>query len=156
MPLEEYHGKRDFSKTSEPRGEVKESKGKRIFVIQKHYARKLHYDLRLEYEGVLKSWAIPKEPPLKEGIKRLAVQTEDHPLEYATFEGIIPEGLYGAGKVEIWDNGFVEIEKWSEKEITFELNGGKMNGIYVMIKMKPTEKFPGRNNWLLFKKKGSG
>ncbi|MEM2375349.1 MAG: DNA polymerase ligase N-terminal domain-containing protein, partial [Candidatus Bathyarchaeia archaeon] len=104
MSLEEYFRKRDFSKTPEPRGGegTKPSEG-RIYVIQKHAASHLHYDLRLEKDGVLKSWAIPKEPPTTKGIKRLAVQTEDHPIEYADFEGVIPEGEYGAGTVEIWD-----------------------------------------------------
>ena len=156
MSLTEYKKKRNFSKTTEPGGIVNETAknpvGERIFVVQKHHARSLHYDLRLEYKGVLKSWAVPKEPPIKEGIRRLAIQTENHPLAYATFEGRIPEGQYGAGTVEIWDNGPLEIEKCSEKEILFELKGKKMNGRYVLVKMKPTGRFPGENNWLIFRK----
>ncbi len=153
MSLDEYQRRRDFSKTDEPEGKVKESPSKHIFVVQKHQARNLHYDLRLEYQGVLKSWAIPKEPPTKEGVKRLAVQTEDHPLDYAKFQGEIPEGEYGAGKVETWDNGKLEIEKYTDKEIIFNLHGKKMKGTHILIKMKPTDKFPGEKNWLLFKKK---
>ena len=155
MPLKEYKKKRNFSKTIEPEGQIRETEieGERIFVVQKHRARSLHYDLRLEYGGVLKSWAIPKEPPLKEGLRRLAVKTEDHPRDYATFEGTIPEGQYGAGTVEIWDKGPLEIEKWTEKEIAFELRGSKMKGKYVLIKMKSTDRFPGENNWLFFRKK---
>lgn len=116
-----------------------------IFVIQKHYARKLHYDFRLEMNGVLKSWAVPKEIPLKEGIKRLAVEVEDHPLEYANFEGIIEEG-YGKGKVEIWDKGNYELEKMNEKEISFYLNGEKVKGKYALIKIS-------QKSYLLFKQK---
>ncbi|MBU4201754.1 MAG: hypothetical protein KKB85_01225 [Candidatus Altiarchaeota archaeon] len=97
MPLDEYNKKRNFGKTSEPKGEEKSSQHGNIFVIQKHQARNLHYDLRIELDGVLKSWAVPKEPPQKEGIKRLAVQTEDHPMDYAGFEGEIVKGEYGAG-----------------------------------------------------------
>ncbi len=107
MSLKEYRAKRNFSRTPEPEGKGKEGESKEnlVYVIQKHRATHLHYDLRLEEEGVLKSWAIPKEPPLNPGVKRLAVETEDHPLGYEDFEGEIPEGEYGAGIVEIWDKG---------------------------------------------------
>lgn len=154
MPLDEYHKKRDFSKTNEPRGGISASADAPIFVVQRHHARNLHYDLRLEIGGVLKSWAVPKEPPTEEGIKRLAVETEDHPLEYASFEGTIPEGEYGAGTVEIWDSGTYEPEKITEKEIVFSLAGKKMSGRYVLVKLKPTARYPGEKNWLLFRKKG--
>ncbi|MEA3255664.1 MAG: DNA polymerase ligase N-terminal domain-containing protein [Candidatus Altiarchaeota archaeon] len=156
MPLEEYQRKRNFGETGEPMGMVKEAndKGDKIFVIQKHDARNLHYDLRLEIGGVLRSWAVPKEPPTVEGVKRLAVQTEDHPLEYADFEGVIGEGLYGAGTVEIWDKGVFKPEKIDEGEILFELDGMKMKGKFVLIKLKPTPRFKGVNNWLFFRKRG--
>ena len=120
---------------------------KGIFVIQKHAARRLHYDLRLEMDGVLKSWAVPKEPPRTPGVKRLAVQVEDHPIEYADFEGIIPEGHYGAGKVEIWDKGSYILKERTDNKIVFELNGEKLKGTYVLLKFK------GDKNWLFFKKK---
>ena len=120
---------------------------KRIFVIQKHAARRLHYDLRLEMDGVLKSWAVPKEPPVEAGVKRLAVQVEDHPLEYANFEGIIPEGHYGAGKVEIWDKGIYILRERTENKIIFDLEGERLRGTYVLIRFK------GDKNWLFFKKK---
>lgn len=151
MSLEDYRKKRNFEKTTEPVGGTKTSAG-RIFVVQKHEARHLHYDFRLEIDGVLRSWAIPKEPPMEEGIKRLAVQTEDHPPEYADFEGIIPEGEYGAGTVEIWDKGTYDAEKITDKEIVINLNGKRMNGRYIMIKLKPSPRFKGENNWLIFKK----
>jgi DNA ligase D-like protein (predicted 3'-phosphoesterase) len=155
MPLEKYQRRRNFEETGEPRGMVKEAGENvdKIFVIQKHAARNLHYDLRLEIGGVLRSWAVPKEPPTVEGVKRLAVQTEDHPLEYADFEGVIGEGLYGAGTVEIWDKGVFKPEKIEDREILFELDGMKMKGKFVLIKLKPTPRFKGRNNWLFFKKK---
>jgi len=153
MPLDEYNKKRDFSRSREPAGKVSKPGEKRIFVIQKHDASHLHYDLRLEIDGVLKSWALPKEPPAEEGIKRLAVETEDHPLDYASFEGTIPEGEYGAGRVEIWDNGAFIPEKTDEKEIIFGLSGKKMKGRFALIKLKPTQRFPGEKNWLFFKKK---
>ena len=118
----------------------------RMFVIQKHEATHLHYDFRLEIDGALKSWAIPKIPPTEKGVKRLAVYTEDHPLEYANFEGIIPEGNYGAGKVEIWDKGtFILLEKEKDK-IVIEIEGNKLKGKYCLIRLKGQEK-----NWLFFK-----
>ncbi|MBN2014801.1 MAG: 3'-phosphoesterase [Candidatus Altiarchaeota archaeon] len=154
MPLEEYKKKRDFRKTPEPDAAVKESGEKRIYVIQKHKATHLHYDLRLEFDGVLKSWALPKEPPKDEKTKRLAVMTEDHPIEYAEFEGIIPEGQYGAGKVEVWDTGTFGLEERSNEKIVANIHGKKLTGKYALIKLKPTARYPGENNWLFFKLKG--
>jgi len=122
------------------------SENEKKFVIHKHDATRLHYDFRLEIDGALKSWAIPKIPPTEKGVKRLAVFTEDHPLSYATFEGTIPEGQYGAGKVEIWDKGtFLLIENENDK-IVVTLNGNRLNGRYCLIKLKDQEK-----NWLFFK-----
>ena len=117
------------------------------FVVQKHYARHLHYDFRLEMDGVLKSWAVPKGLPTEPGVKRLAVQVDDHPLSYIDFEGIIPEGMYGAGKVEIWDRGTYTLMYRSADKIEFTLNGGKLRGDYTLIRFK------GDKNWLLFKNK---
>ena len=125
----------------------------RIFVVQKHDATHLHYYLRLEIDNVLKSWAVPKTPPMDANVKRLAVQTEDHPLSYADFEGTIAEGLYGAGNVEIWDKGTFKPEKIEENKIVFELDGKKLKGSYVLLKLKPRGTYKGENNWLLFKKK---
>lgn len=153
MTLDEYKKKRDFGKTNEPKPETKKSSDGLIFVVQKHDASHLHYDLRLEKDGVLKSWAVPKEPPVEEGIKRLAVETEDHPIEYANFEGSIPEGEYGAGTVEIWDKGTYTAQKFDEKEIIINLDGKKMKGNYILVKLKPSPRFKGNKNWLLFKKK---
>lgn len=151
MSLAEYRKRRRFAKTPEPRGK-KNSPGKApIFVIQKHHARSLHYDLRLETRGVLKSWAVPKGPPKKIGEKRLAVLTENHPLEYAKFEGIIPEGNYGAGKVEIWDSGTYENLKshavstcFKEGVIEFRAEGKRLKGCYALVHFK-------EKNWLLIK-----
>ena len=152
MPLGEYKKKRDFSKTSEPRGKISSSNSKKpkklIYVIQKHQASHLHYDLRLEMLGVLKSWAIPKEPPKEKGIKRLAVQTEDHPIGYEKFHGTIPEGEYGGGKVEIWDKGFYELKIEDEKKIEFFIHGKKLKGMYVLVK---TNFGKTGKSWLLFK-----
>jgi len=122
---------------------------RRIFVIHQHFARKHHFDLRLEMDGVLKSWAIPKEIPLKQGEKRLAVEVEDHPVEYADFEGEIPEGSYGAGKVSIWDKGYFILLKKDEKAIEFDMRGEKIRGTYVLLLFR---KENGKKNWLLFKK----
>ena len=149
MPLDEYTKKRNFEKTSEPEGREKSSEHGNVFVIQKHQARNLHYDLRLELDGVLKSWAVPKEPPQKEGIRRLAVQTEDHPLDYAGFEGEIAKGEYGAGTVEIWDNGTYDLEEKTDSKILFSLNGNRMKGNFALIQLKNDPK-----NWLFFKRKG--
>ena len=119
-----------------------------IFVIQKHHARNLHWDFRLEMDGVLKSWAVPKEPPTQIGLKRLAVQVEDHELDYADFEGDIPEGQYGAGKVEIWDKGTYEPMSRKEKKLVFMLDGEKLKGKYTLLQFGKEEK-----NWLLFRVK---
>ncbi|HDI07463.1 MAG TPA: 3'-phosphoesterase [Candidatus Bathyarchaeota archaeon] len=127
----------------------KAAREQRIYVIQKHRATHLHYDLRLEMNGVLKSWAVPKEPPTAPNVKRLAVQVEDHPLEYANFEGTIPKGQYGAGTVEIWDKGTYTLKERREDKIIFELNGEKLRGTYCLIRFK------GGKNWLFFKKKRS-
>ncbi|MBU5678823.1 MAG: DNA polymerase ligase N-terminal domain-containing protein [Candidatus Aenigmatarchaeota archaeon] len=123
-----------------------------IFVIHHHLARKEHWDLRLEVDNVLKSWALPKEPPKEKGIKRLAIQVEDHPLDYANFEGEIPKGFYGAGKVEIWDKGYYEIIKFGEDEIIFNLNGKKVKGEYILLKMKSNKFGKEKNAWLFFKR----
>ncbi len=121
----------------------------RRFVVQRHQATHLHYDFRLEMNGVLKSWAVPKQPPIVPGVKRLAVEVEDHPLSYIDFEGIIPEGMYGAGKVELWDKGTYTVKHRSKNKIEFTLHGEKLTGDYALIRFK------GDRNWLLFKKKKS-
>jgi DNA ligase D-like protein (predicted 3'-phosphoesterase) len=119
------------------------------FVIQKHDATRLHYDFRLEMDGVLKSWAIPKEPPTESGVKRLAVQVEDHELSYIHFEGTIPEGKYGAGKVEVWDKGTYALKYRSENKIMFTLHGERLSGNYTLLRFKQDK------NWLFFKNKAS-
>ncbi|MBC7712141.1 MAG: DNA ligase D [Rhizobacter sp.] len=154
MSLKEYKSKRDFKKTAEPSGKMGKVKGKNIFVIQKHHASHLHYDFRLELDGVLKSWAVPKGPSLNPKDKRLAVEVEDHPVDYANFEGEIPEGEYGGGHVIVWDNG-----KWippadakeqlKKGKLEFELKGHKLHGQWVLVRTH----IPGRkNNWFLIKK----
>jgi DNA ligase D-like protein (predicted 3'-phosphoesterase) len=147
MSLDKYRSKRNFMKTSEPEGKVEEEEKKgAIYVVQKHQATHLHYDFRLEKDGVLKSWAVPKEPPVEKGVRRLAVEVEDHPLDYAGFEGEIPEGEYGAGTVQIWDKGTYETEKWNEAKIMVYINGNKLKGRYCLIRFKKQE-----NAWLFFK-----
>jgi DNA ligase D-like protein (predicted 3'-phosphoesterase) len=155
--LGEYKKKRDFKKTPEPKG-GKGTNGKPIFVVQKHDASHLHYDLRLEIDGVLKSWAVPKGPSLDPDKKRLAAMTEDHPIDYAEFEGVIPEG-YGAGTVMVWDKGTYDNDTEKDgKELSakdavekghmsFKLYGKKMKGGWSLIHMKNRGK-----NWLLIKK----
>ncbi len=116
------------------------------FVVHRHSATRLHFDLRLEYGGVLKSWAVPKGLPEKSGIKRLAVETEDHALSYIGFEGVIPEGQYGAGTVEVWDSGRYEAESWAKDKIVVEFKGGKLTGRYALVRF-------GDKNWLMLKLK---
>ncbi len=118
------------------------------YVIQEHHAKRLHWDLRFEIGKVLKSWALPKVPPEKEGEKRLAVQVDDHPLEYALFEGNIPEGNYGSGKVKIWDRGTFEVVEQTDKKLVVNIKGDKLQGKYCLLHFKPNEK-----NWLFFKLK---
>src|SRR5580704_12401272 len=152
--LKEYHKKRSFGRTPEPKGSVHAS-GDHVFVIQKHAATRLHYDLRLELDGVLKSWAVPKGPSLNPGEKRLAVQVEDHPFEYRTFEGSIPKGQYGGGEVIVWDEGTYAPEgalstrdQLAKGELKFQLNGEKLRGSFVLVKLRK----PGnKNEWLLIK-----
>jgi DNA ligase D-like protein (predicted 3'-phosphoesterase) len=156
MFLKTYIQKRDFTKTPEPRGSIRDrtlrqGRGLLVYVIQKHQARHLHYDLRLEKDGVLKSWSIPKEPPRKAGIKRLAISVEDHPLSYEKFEGRIPQGEYGAGKVEIWDRGFYKIFEQNKTFWKIEIHGKKLTGIYCLLKFK--KNIPSDKNWLFFKMK---
>ena len=145
MDLEEYRVKRDFEKTPEPSGE-QQGGGKSRFVVQKHQASRLHYDFRLEMEGVLKSWAIPKGIPLVPGVRRLAVEVEDHPIAYIDFAGKIPEGEYGAGTVEIWDKGEYKLDNKVTDRLEITLTGEKLSGGYVLI-------HTGGKNWLLIKRK---
>lgn len=160
MGLTDYKHKRDFDKTPEPRPQVSRSRRKPVFVVQQHHASRLHYDFRLEAEGVLKSWAVPKKPSLDPSVKRLAVHVEDHPVEYAKFSGQIPEGEYGAGKVEIWDKGTYEnllAEKPRPETVTqaikhghveVRLKGRKLKGRFALVRMNRSRK---HDNWLLIK-----
>ena len=144
--LVEYKKKRDFKITPEPTGKILKTPG-RTFVVQEHHASRLHWDLRLERDGVLKSWAVPKGIPEKSGIRHLAVMVEDHPIDYGNFEGKIPDGQYGAGDVTIWDRGVYEVLKWEPDKIEFLVQGNKMEGMYVLVRIKKSDK----NDWLLLK-----
>jgi bifunctional non-homologous end joining protein LigD len=161
--LETYRAKRNFGITAEPRGRVLKEKTKALrFVIQRHAATRLHYDLRLELDGVYKSWAVTKVPALDPATKRLAVEVEDHPLEYGTFEGTIPPGQYGGGTVQLWDRG-----TWTPKSedprgdladghLKFEMHGERMRGGWALIRLRDQAARPGRkarHNWLLIKEK---
>jgi len=162
--LKAYHAKRDFSVTAEPRGKVARSAVKTThrFVIQRHAATRLHYDFRLELDGVYKSWAVTKVPSLDPATKRLAVEVEDHPLEYGTFEGTIPKGQYGVGTVQLWDKG-----SWTPKgddtradlakgSLKFELKGRRLKGGWALIRMREQPAKIGRqtrHNWLLIKER---
>ena len=149
-PLDEYKKKRRFDRTAEPGPEVESSKSGSSFVVQKHRASQLHYDLRLESGGVLKSWAVPKGPSIDPSVKRLAMAVEDHPMAYADFEGVITEGEYGGGTVMVWDRGTFkpengDVEAALEKgELKFTLRGKKLKGSWVLVRTK------GRM-WLLIK-----
>ncbi len=161
MGLTLYNKKRNFEETTEPTGKVKKSVSKLVFVVQRHKASQLHYDFRLELDGVLKSWAVPKGPSMNPKDKRLAMMVEDHPYDYKDFKGTIPEGNYGAGIVEIWDSGtYSDIEN-SVKEVAeknlraglksgdlkFRLFGKKLKGEFVLVKLKNKAD----NSWLLIK-----
>ena len=162
MDLSKYHQKRDFNTTTEPKGEINKSKKELIFVVQKHAASQLHYDFRLEMDGILKSWAIPKGPSMNPEEKRLAIMVEDHPYAYKDFEGTIPEGNYGAGTVIVWDNGaytLADQEKTESVEaqfksglqnghLSFILDGKKLKGEFALVKLKIKQK----DAWLLIKK----
>lgn len=163
MSLQLYNKKRNFKGTHEPSGKVKKTKAKLIFVVQRHKASHLHYDLRLEMDGTLKSWAVPKGPSLNPKDKRLAMMVEDHPYSYRNFEGIIPEGNYGAGIVEVWDNGSLSDIDNSDTEtaekklktglkagnLKFVLRGKKLKGEFALVKLKGKQE----NAWLLIKHK---
>ena len=153
--LQEYVHKRNFRKTAEPRAVVKKKKDKLIFVVQEHHASHLHFDFRLEWDGVLKSWAVPKGPSLNPATKRLAVEVEDHPYDYAKFEGEIPEGEYGGGQVYIWDSGTWEpegnvSEGLKKGKIEFSLHGGRLKGKWLLL--RTSRKTGSKNQWLLMKR----
>ncbi len=159
--LSTYRAKRDFTKTSEPAGKSKTPPSPRLrFVIQKHDASRLHYDLRLELDGVFKSWAVTRGPSLDPRDKRLAVEVEDHPLDYGDFEGTIPKGQYGGGTVQLWDRGYWQPEGsktphegLSDGDLKFTLAGKRLKGSWVLVRMKHDWKGSRskRNNWLLIK-----
>jgi bifunctional non-homologous end joining protein LigD len=156
--LSEYHKKRDFQRTREPEGKIHDTASK-VFVVQKHAATRLHYDLRLELDGVLKSWAVPKGPSMNPGDKRLAVQVEDHPYDYRKFEGSIPKGQYGGGEVIVWDEGTYEPEgtlspheQLAKGDFKFKLFGEKLRGSFVLVRIKSSK---AKNEWLLIKHRDS-
>ena len=150
MALTEYKKKRKFDKTPEPGPKEKRTRSGRLFVVQKHRATQLHYDFRLEDDGVLKSWAVPKGPSLDPTVKRLAMQVEDHPVDYAKFEGVIPEGEYGGGTVMVWDYGTYKPETndvsaaLRKGELKFTLDGQKLKGGWVLVRTRERQ-------WLLLK-----
>jgi bifunctional non-homologous end joining protein LigD len=153
--LSKYRAKRDFNKTAEPSGQTKiTASNRRRFIIQKHAATRLHYDLRLELDGVFKSWAVTRGPSLDPHDKRLAVEVEDHPLDYRDFEGTIPKGEYGGGTVQLWDRGYWEPEgnKTPEEALAsgdfkFMLQGQHLHGSWVLVRMKQDRTDGNRINW---------
>lgn len=149
MTLKEYSRKRNFSRTPEPRGEDTSGQGNPVFVIQEHHSRHHHFDFRLEHDGTLASWAVPKGIPVTPGPRHLAIRTEDHPLAYAGFEGNIPEGEYGAGEVIIWDRGTFTTLTWNDDRIEVILQGTRLSGRYLLIKFKKA----GDQDWLIFRAK---
>ncbi len=158
MPLDQYAAKRRFENTPEPPPSKEKSKTPaNYFCVQRHDATRLHYDFRLEMDGVLKSWAVPKGPTLDPAVKHFAAQVEDHPLEYGGFEGNIPEGNYGAGSVMLWDRGTFELlgdaparEQLERGDLKFRLHGDKLKGEFAIVRMKGRGK---GNEWLLIKKR---
>ena len=154
--LRRYAQKRDFTQTPEPQGK-RQTRGRALrFVVQKHRASRLHYDFRLEADGVLKSWAVPKGPTLDTAERRLAMQVEDHPLDYRDFEGVIPAGNYGAGEVIVWDRGTYTLAEGSDPaslighgKIKFILRGRKLGGMFTLVRMRPRD--GSENAWLLIK-----
>jgi bifunctional non-homologous end joining protein LigD len=157
MPLEDYRHKRKFAETPEPEGRRRRSRSKDIFVVQKHAASHLHYDFRLAINGALVSWAVPKGPSMNPADKRLAIRTEDHPLEYAGFEGVIPEGQYGAGIVVVWDTGPYEpldgkspSEQLARGKIHVMLHGTKLRGGFTLLR---TGMVSQKERWLLVKQR---
>ena len=160
MSLDEYRKKRDFKKTPEPSGKSvapKRDPSTLIYVIQKHRATQLHYDFRLEWNGTLLSWAVPKGPSLDPSVKRLAMQVEDHPVEYANFEGVIPKDEYGGGTVMVWDTGTWEPEvpdvdeALRKGDLKFTLHGNKLQGSWVLVRTRGFGSSKGRSSWLLIK-----
>jgi DNA ligase D-like protein (predicted 3'-phosphoesterase) len=163
MDLSKYNQKRDFNSTTEPKGVIKKSKNELIFVVQEHAASQLHYDFRLEMDGVLKSWAIPKGPSMNPEEKRLAIMVEDHPCSYKDFEGKIPEGNYGAGNVIVWDKGTYALSdeqhtisvndqlksELQSGQLSIILHGQKLKGEFALVRLK----IPQKNAWLLIKKR---
>lgn len=155
--LAKYRKKRNFSETAEPKGKAQKPAASKLrFVIQCHDARRLHYDLRLELDGVFKSWAVTKGPSLDPHEKRLAVEVEDHPLDYGDFEGTIPQGEYGGGTVQLWDRGYwipeAEPHEGMEKgSLKFTLEGSRLKGSWVLVRMKKALRGGGKTNWLLIK-----
>src|SRR5580765_3290044 len=155
--LADYRRKRDFAQTPEPKGAVAARNRSLRFVVQKHAARSLHYDFRLELDGTLKSWAIPKGPSLDPAQKRLAVHVEDHPLEYGNFEGVIPPGHYGAGKVEIWDSGVWQplgnaADDYRAGKLKFRLDGEKLHGGWTLVRTRLPASGD-KEQWLLIKER---
>lgn len=159
MSLDEYQKKRDFQKTPEPsgKGEPGKTSSQLIYVIQKHRATQLHYDFRLEWAGTLLSWAVPKGPSLDPSVKRLAMQVEDHPVEYADFEGVIPADEYGGGTVMVWDIGTWEPEvpdvdeALRKGDLKFILHGKKLQGSWVLVRTRGFGPSKGKSSWLLIK-----
>jgi bifunctional non-homologous end joining protein LigD len=156
--LSRYRSKRNFGRTAEPRGKSAVPGTRKSYVIQKHAARRLHYDFRLELGGVLKSWALPKGPSLDPADRRLAVHVEDHPIDYAGFEGVIPPKQYGAGTVMLWDRGTWlphgnARHDYLKGRLGFELRGKHLNGGWVLVRMGGKASKEGRDNWLLIKER---
>lgn len=160
MALTDYRKKRDFDKTPEPSGAKaaeKKAAGSLLYVVQKHRATQLHYDFRLEWNGVLLSWAVPKGPSLDPSVKRLAMAVEDHPVDYGGFEGVIPEGEYGGGTVMVWDTGTWKPEQedvegaLKKGDLKFTLHGKKLSGSWVLVRTRGFGSSSGKTSWLLIK-----